>query len=91
MSTSKPGSYEIYKRTNEFPEGTILFKELQLTLPGQKPRRFADRAIGQGLFPRSSQRRRCDGQRFQALCRFWRGGAFYNFNHHEPKSGQPPK
>ena len=33
----EPGSYEIYKRTNEFPEGTILFKELQLTLPGQNP------------------------------------------------------
>jgi hypothetical protein len=29
----EPGSYEIYKRTNEFPEGTIMFKELQLTLP----------------------------------------------------------
>src|SRR5215813_14957157 len=29
----EPGSYDIYNRTNKFPEGTILFKELQLTLP----------------------------------------------------------
>jgi len=27
----EPGSYEIYKETNVFPEGTILFKELQPT------------------------------------------------------------
>ena len=33
----EPGSYEIFKKTNEFPEGTILFKELQLTLPGESP------------------------------------------------------
>jgi hypothetical protein len=25
----EPGSYEIYKQTNQFPEGTIMFKELQ--------------------------------------------------------------
>src|SRR3984893_6665993 len=33
----EPGSYEIYKKTYEFPEGTILFKELQLTLSGENP------------------------------------------------------
>src|SRR6516165_11159186 len=33
----EPGSYEIYQKTNEFPKGTIFFKELQLTLPGQNP------------------------------------------------------
>src|SRR6185312_10825732 len=33
----EPGSYEIYKQTKQFPEGTILFKELQLTLPAQFP------------------------------------------------------
>lgn len=31
-----PGSYEIYK-TGRFPEGTIFFKELQLTLPAENP------------------------------------------------------
>jgi Cytochrome P460 len=29
----QPWAYEEYKKTNEFPEGTIMFKELQLTLP----------------------------------------------------------
>ena len=24
-------------KTNQFPEGTIMFKELQLTLPGREP------------------------------------------------------
>ena len=33
----EPGSYEIFKQTHEFPEGTILFKELQLTLPAETP------------------------------------------------------
>jgi Cytochrome P460 len=34
----EPGSYEIFKKTGEFPEGTIMFKELQLTLGGGGPR-----------------------------------------------------
>ena len=33
----EPGSYEIFKKTSEFPEGTIMFKELQLTLSGENP------------------------------------------------------
>jgi Cytochrome P460 len=33
----EPGSYEIYRKTGVFPEGTLFFKELQLTLPGQNP------------------------------------------------------
>src|SRR5262247_4250426 len=66
----EPGSYEIFKQTNQFPEGTILFKELQLTLPG----RFANRAFGEGLFPRTFQWRRRDRQGFQALCRYPRVG-----------------
>src|SRR6202012_5215544 len=33
----EPGSYAIYLKTGVFPEGTILFKELQLTLPAQNP------------------------------------------------------
>ena len=33
----EPGSYEIYKKTGEFPDGTILFKELQRV---RKPSNF---------------------------------------------------
>jgi hypothetical protein len=51
--------------TAGFPEYHNVYIE-----PGSyaEPRRFADRAIGEGLFPRSFQRRRCDGQGFQAFC-----------------------
>ena len=47
----EPGSYEIYKRTNQFPEGTILFKELQLTLPQQNPDGSRTEPSGRGYFP----------------------------------------
>jgi hypothetical protein len=33
----QPWAYEEYQKTNVFPEGTIMLKELQLTLPGQNP------------------------------------------------------
>src|SRR5215471_5961652 len=47
----EPGSYEIYQKTNEFPEGTIFFKELQLTLPGQNPDGSRTEPSGRGYFP----------------------------------------
>ena len=31
----EPGSYEIFKKTGELPDGTIMFKELQLTPSGE--------------------------------------------------------
>ena len=34
----EPGSYAIYKKTGVFPEGTMFFKELQLTLPAENSR-----------------------------------------------------
>ena len=47
----EPGSYEIYKQTNLFPEGTILFKELQLTLPAENPDGSRTEPSGRGYFP----------------------------------------
>jgi hypothetical protein len=47
----EPGSYEIYKRTYTFPEGTILFKELQLTLPGENPDGSRTEASGRATSP----------------------------------------
>ena len=47
----EPGSYEIYQKTNEFPEGTILFKELQLTLPAENPDGSRTEPSGRGFFP----------------------------------------
>ena len=38
----QPWAYAMYKKTNEFPEGTIMAKELQLTLPpAENPRWLA--------------------------------------------------
>ena len=35
--TSSPVLTRPYKKTSVFPDGTIFYKELQLTLPGQNP------------------------------------------------------
>src|SRR3546814_16370412 len=47
----EPVSYEIYKKTGEFPEGTIFFKELQLTLPAENPDGSRTEPSGRGYFP----------------------------------------
>jgi hypothetical protein len=47
----EPGSYEIFKKTHQFPEGTIMFKELQLTQRGQNPDGSRTEASGRGYFP----------------------------------------
>src|SRR5258705_11814522 len=81
----EPGSYEIYKRTNEFPEGTILFKELQLTLPGQNPDGSRTELSGRGYFPgpfNGADVTVKDSKRYADT----RGWGFYNFNHSEPKA-----
>jgi hypothetical protein len=53
----EPGSYAIYKKTNVFPEGTIMFKELQLT---KKPEENPDGSRGN---PRSMMRQVYAGPR----------------------------
>ena len=82
----EPGSYEIFKQTHEFPEGTILFKELQLTLP---PAENADGSrtepSGRGYFPGAFNGADVtvkDTKRYADTG----GWGFYNFNHHEPKA-----
>src|SRR6516164_11207222 len=47
----QPWAYDEYKKTNEFPDGTILFKDLQLTLPGQNPDGSRTEPSGRGYFP----------------------------------------
>ena len=81
----EPGSYEIYKRTNEFPEGTILFKELQLTLPKQNDDGSRSEPSGRGYFPgqfNGADVTVKDTRRFAATG----GWGYFNFNHHEPKA-----
>jgi hypothetical protein len=81
----EPGSYEIFKQTHEFPEGTIMFKELQLTLP---PAENADGSrtepSGRGYFPGAWNGADVT---VKDTKRYPEGGwGFYNFNHHEPKA-----
>src|SRR5262245_44934980 len=48
----EPGSYAIYKKTGVFPEGTIFFKELQLTTkPEENPDGSRTEPSGRGFFP----------------------------------------
>lgn len=81
----EPGSYEIYKKTGEFPEGTILFKELQLTIPGENPDGSRTEASGRGYFPgklNGADVTVKDSKRFADTG----GWGYFNFNHHEPKA-----
>jgi hypothetical protein len=81
----EPGSYEIYKRTNVFPEGTIFFKELQLTLPAENPDGSRTEPSGRGFFPgplNGADVTVKDSKRYADTG----GWGYYNFNHHEPKA-----
>jgi hypothetical protein len=81
----EPGSYEIYKRTNVFPEGTIFFKELQLTLPAQNPDGSRQEPSGKGYFPghlNGADVTVKDTKRYAETG----GWGYFNFNHHEPKA-----
>lgn len=82
----EPGSYAIYKRTGVFPEGTILFKELQLTLP---PSEFPDGSriepSGRGYFGgpfNGADVAVKDTKRYADTG----GWGYYNFHHYEPKA-----
>ena len=83
----EPGSYEIYKKTGEFPDGTILFKELQRVLG---PKEFPDGSLtqpsGRGYFPGAFNGADVtvkDSKRYAQTGSTW---GYYNFNHHEPKA-----
>jgi len=81
----EPGSYEIYKKTHAFPEGTIMFKELQLTQPGQNPDGSRTEPSGRGYFPGAFNGADVtvkDSQRFAASG----GWGFFNFHHSELKA-----
>ena len=48
----EPGSYEIYRKTGIFPDGTFFFKELQLILgPSENPDGSRTEPSGRGYFP----------------------------------------
>ena len=81
----EPGSYEIYKKTGQFPEGTIFFKELQLTLPAENPDGSRSEVSGRGFFPgklNGADVTVKDSKRYADTG----GWGYYNFNHYEPKA-----
>jgi hypothetical protein len=81
----QPWAYEEYQKTNVFPEGTIMFKELQLTLPGELPDGSRTEPSGRGYFPgklNGADVTVKDSKRYADTG----GWGYYNFHHYEPKA-----
>ena len=79
----QPEAYQAYRETGAFPEGTILLKELQLTLPGTYPDGSRNESSGRGYFPGKANGVDIsvkDSQRFADT----NGWGFFNFGHHAP-------
>lgn len=81
-----PWAYAIYKKTNKFPDGSVMFKELQLTLgPAENPDGSLTEPSGRGYFPGAFNGADVtvkDSKRFAATG----GWGYFDFNHHEPKA-----
>jgi hypothetical protein len=82
----EPGSFAIYKKTGIFPEGTIFYKELQLTLkPEENPDGSRTEPSGRGYFPGALNGADVtvkDSKRFAES----HGWGYFNFHHYEPKA-----
>jgi Cytochrome P460 len=81
----EPCSYETFQKTNSFPDGTVFFKELQLTLPKQNPDGSRTEPSGRGFFPgpyNGADVTVKDSKKYADSG----GWGYYNFNHHEPKA-----
>lgn len=79
----QPQAFSIYRKTGVFPEGTIMLKELQLTIPGDEADGSRTEVSGRGFFPGEfngidisvkDTARFPDGQ----------GWGYFNFGHHAP-------
>ena len=81
----EPGSYAIYKKTGVFPEQTMFYKELQLTLkPQENPDGSRTEPSGRGYFPGALAGAEVsikDSKRFAASA----GWGYFEFGHSEPK------
>ena len=79
----QPQAYKIYKKSGQFPEGTILLKELQLTVKGDEADGSRTEVSGRGYFPGAFNGIDIavkDSKRF-AESRNW---GYFNFGHHAP-------
>ena len=80
----EPCSYEAYKKTGVFPNGTIFYKELQLTLkPEENPDGSKTEPSGRGYFPgklNGADVTVKDTKRFADTG----GWGYFNFHHYLP-------
>ena len=78
-----PDAYAAYRQTGDFPEGTILLKELQLTEAGTFKDGSRTEVSGRGYFPAARNGIDIsvkDSKRFGNT----KGWGFFNFGHHAP-------
>ncbi|QMU61297.1 MAG: chain A cytochrome P460 [Gammaproteobacteria bacterium] len=76
-------AYTAYRKTGVFPEGTILLKELQLTIEGTNDDGSRGEASGRGYFPAALNGIDIsvkDSERYKDT----NGWGFFNFGHHAP-------
>lgn len=81
----EPSAYRIYRKTGVFPDGTIMFKELQRTLPKQNPDESRSEPSGRGFFPGALNGADVavkDTKPFADT----NGWGHFDFNHSEPKA-----
>ncbi len=79
----QPEAYRWYRENGEFPEGTILLKELQLTRPATNDDGSSVEVSGRGFFPAALNGIDIsvkDSKRFKDT----NGWGFFNFGHHAP-------
>ena len=79
----EPAALEYYQANGSWPEGTMLVKELQLTIEGTFPDGSRMEASGRGYFPGTANGLDVsvkDSKRFAAT----NGWGFFNFGHHAP-------
>ena len=79
----QPEAYRAYRKNGEWPEGTILLKELQLTRPASFDDGSSVEVSGRGYFPAALNGIDIsvkDASRFKDT----NGWGFFNFGHHAP-------
>lgn len=79
----RPEAFAAYRETGDWPEGTIMLKELQRTRPAAHPDGSSVEASGRGFFPGALNGIDIsvkDSKRFQDT----NGWGFFNFGHRPP-------
>lgn len=79
----QPQAFDAYRRTGQWPEGTIMLKELQRVSPAKHPDGSSVEVSGRGYFPAQLNGIDIsvkDSKRFTDT----NGWGFFNFGHHAP-------